>query len=183
MSKRLPIVYALVILFEIAYLGWRYATDPPSSSSTLSIALGWAGLLSMVIMLVYTFARRSRRLKQLARLSTWLHFHIFAGVQGVVFVVFHSMHLFTREARVNLLNPAVINLIAVLVVFASGIFGRYLYGQLPRNEEGEILPGVAAVEKIFRRWIVLHRPIAAIMYVLSAVHVALSYMFTPSLGR
>ena len=33
----------------------------------------------------------------------------------------------------------------------------------------------------FRTWILLHRPIAAIMYVLSIVHVLLAYMFSPAL--
>ena len=37
-------------------------------------------------------------------------------------------------------------------------------------------------QRVFRNWIILHRPIAALMYVLSFVHVALAYMFTPSLG-
>lgn len=255
MLRLLPRVYALVILGELIALSARYLDDPPASSSALSIGLGWAALGSMIVMLVYSIARRSRRLRQAARLSAWLHFHIFLGVQGMLFVLFHSMHLFTREAAVNLLNPAVLNLVAVVIVFLSGLFGRYLYSLLPRAVTGEQLrareveaelaqlqvplpPAVQALwadapsastfvglvradlatrralrglrdagldlhsralaerrlrlarryaaftaaDRIFRRWIVLHRPIASIMYVLSAVHVALSYMFTPSLG-
>lgn len=252
--RALPLVYALIIAVELVWLSWRYAVDPPSSSSELSIALGWGGLISMIVMLIYSVARRSRKLRQIARLSSWLHFHIFLGVQGVVFVVFHSMHLFTREAPINWLNPAVVNLIAVLIVFFSGIFGRWLYAHVPhamggeqiaaREVEAELakidkippevdalwrgakieaglvgliradiamrgalsklrgmsltaeqralaerrvrlgrrLAVLASAERLFRRWIVLHRPLASIMYVLSAVHVALSYMFTPSLG-
>jgi hypothetical protein len=150
-----------------------------------------------------------------------------------------------------------LNLYAVMVVFFSGIFGRYLYSWLPRTiggvqmeakevaselEElgGDYPPEVEALWKgsgapvggffsligedvatrkamrklnrmdlpverkaliarkvrlerrrtvlrktqgLFRNWIILHRPIAGIMYVLSAVHVILSYMFTPTLGQ
>jgi hypothetical protein len=195
-------------------------------------------------------ARRSRALRQVARLSAWLHLHIFLGVQGVVCVIFHSLHLFTRDYAVHLLNPAVLNFIAVMIVFFSGIVGRYLYSFLPRRMGGEQmaareveeelskLPGalppevqplmatrtvprgfgelvradldtrralrglpklklapdvhalverrlklqrrlhaLASAEKIFQRWIVLHRPLASIMYILSVVHVVLSYMY------
>jgi hypothetical protein len=248
-------MYVLVVLAEIAVLTWRYATDPPSSSSAFSIRLGWGALLSMVVMLVYSLARRSRKLREIARLSSWLHFHIFLGVQGFVLAIFHSLHLFTRPAAIAWMNPAVLNLVMVVVVFCSGIFGRYLYSLIPRTlggeamalrdvevelasmgvglpaEVGSLSKGISkangfvalvradlatrgsirrlrslALEprvlhlaerrvrleqrlvqltlasKVFQQWIVLHRPIAAIMYVLSVVHVALSYMFTPSLG-
>src|SRR5256885_10507721 len=113
MRQWLPAVYAVVIAAEILGLSWRYATNPPAPSSTLSIALGWVGLGSMVVMLIYSLARRSRSLRQMARLSAWLHLHIFLGVQGVVCVFFHSLHLFTRAYPIHLLNPAVLNLIAV----------------------------------------------------------------------
>jgi hypothetical protein len=247
--------YVLVVLIEIAALSYRYSVDPPASTSAFSINLGWGALISMVVMLVYSIARRSKRLREVARLSAWLHFHIFLGVQGMVLALFHSLHLFTRSAPIHLLNPAVLNLLMVLVVFSSGIFGRYLYSLIPRRITGEamVLKDVEAelsgaseplpaevpalwkdvkkadnfvaligsdlsarralrqvralgidpklkalaerrvrlelrlvqlqfASRIFQRWIVLHRPIATIMYVLSAVHVALSYMFTPSLG-
>lgn len=137
MARRLPAIYALIVLAELVGLTWRYATDPPSSSSPFSIGLGWAALGSMIVMLVYSIARRSRALRQVARLSAWLHFHIYLGVQGVLFAVFHSLHLFTRQAPVQLLNPAVLNLILVLIVFSSGLFGRYLYSLLPRTLSGE----------------------------------------------
>ena len=49
MLARLPFVYAALVILEIAYLGWRYATDPPRSSDPFSIFLGWFGLIAMVI--------------------------------------------------------------------------------------------------------------------------------------
>ena len=253
MADRLPVVYALIVVAEILGLSWLYATDPPSSSAPMSVALGWAGLASMVIMLVYSVARRVKALRNIARLRYWLHFHIWLGVQGVVFVLFHSAHLFTKET-IHWLNPGTVNLLAVLIVFSSGIFGRYLYSLMPRTiggqqmmaseveaeiaaEATELPPAVSALwadapkaagfadlvradlrtrsalsalkqidisdelralakrriqlerrlaawtaaDSLFRRWMVLHRPLAAIMYVLSVVHVVLSYMFTPGI--
>lgn len=252
MGRLLPAIYAVVIAAEIAGFAWRWSTDPPAPTSAFSVNLGWVGLASMVVMLVYSIARRSRALRQVARLSAWLHFHIFLGVQGMVCVVFHSLHLFTREYGVHLLNPAVLNFAAVSVVFFSGLFGRYLYSFIPhtlggeqmaaREVEAELqklgavppeleplvklnapprsfaglisadlqtrralrslpalklapdafslvdrrlrlqrrLHALTAAERVFQRWIVLHRPLATIMYVLSIVHVVLSYMYAMS---
>jgi hypothetical protein len=212
MVRRLPAIYAFVIVVELVGLSWKYLTNPPSSSSTLSVALGWGALISMVVMLVYSVARRSRALRSIARLSDWLYLHIFLGVQGMIFALFHSMHVFTRETAVQIMNPAVLNLIAVIIVFSSGIFGRYLYSFIPRTISGErraideidkemMAADVASgdlegrrarserkiaqlrrADRVFQMWIVLHRPLAAIMYVLSIIHATLSYMFTPSLG-
>jgi len=249
MRRLMPAVYAVIIIAEVGFFSWRWATDPPAPTSAFSVNVGWVALVSMVVMLVYSLARRSRALREWARLSAWLHFHIFLGVQGFVCALFHSLHMFTREYGVNFANPAVLNFVAVTVVFCSGLFGRYLYAFLPRTMGGEqmaardveaelgklgelpaevrpllpsgpaprsfgalisadlatrrslgtlrglkLAPGVAglverrlrlqrrlhalgAAEKIFQRWIVLHRPLASIMYILSVVHVVLSYMY------
>ncbi len=253
-TSRMPYLYAGLLLAETAWLTWRYATDMPAPLDPLSIWLGWGGLLSMIVMLVYSIARRSRALRQWARLSAWLHFHIFLGCQGMLWVTFHSMHFLTGNSQVSLLNPAVLNFFAVCRVFLSGLFGRYLYAQLPRALGGEQLAlreveaelstftqpvpaDIAALwqevpngtgfvalaranlatrralaalrghelagelhtlverrlilerkkraltytQRIFWWWIVLHRPVAMMMYILSAVHVLLAYMFTPAL--
>lgn len=252
MRRVLPAIYALIIVAETAAFSWRWATDPPAPTSAFSVNLGWVGLISMVVMLVYSIARRSRALREMARLSAWLHFHIFLGVQGMVCVLFHSLHVFTRGYGVNLLNPAVLNFAAVAVVFFSGLFGRYLYSFIPHTLGGEQmaasevqdeldemgavpaeleplvkvsvapqsfsglisadlatrralrslpamkltaeahellerrlklqrrLHALTAAERVFQRWIVLHRPLATIMYVLSVVHVVLSYMYAMS---
>lgn len=197
MSARLPIVYALLLVIEASWLTWRYATDPPAPSSLLGQALGWGAIASMTLLLVYSVARRWRALRNFARLSYWLHFHIFLAVQGVMWAVFHSSHVFAR-AHVAWLNPGLLSLVATLVVFSSGLVGRYLYGWLPRAIGGEQLTGAAAeaalagfvparraaalrVQRVFSWWIVLHRPLAAMLYVLAAMHILLSYMFSPGL--
>lgn len=256
MADRLPVIYALVLVAELVALLARYLSDPPSSSAPLSIWLGWGGIAAMVIMLVYSIARRSKQLRRWARLSTWLHFHIFMGTQGLLLTLFHSSHLFHRDAPISWLNPGTLCFIAVLIVFFSGIFGRYMYSWLPRTMAGERMSAneaekelreaetpltaevqaeldasaqaagsgffglvsadlqlrairrrcraltpapeqralvdrrlflqrrlltLRAAERVFRLWIIAHRPIAAIMYVLAAVHIVLSYMFTPGI--
>lgn len=256
MADRLPVLYAVVLVVELVALTVRYLSDPPGASDPLSIWLGWGGLVAMIVMLIYSVARRSRAMRQWARLSTWLHFHIFMGTQGLLLTLFHSSHLFSRDAPISWLNPGLLCFIAVIVVFSSGIFGRYMYSWLPRTMKGERMSEqeaerelaaasaplpqqvqaelaaagpppssgfvglvkadlearrarrrclalvsdpalrdlvdrrlvlqrrlltLRAAERVFRLWLVAHRPIAAIMYVLAAVHITLSYMFTPGL--
>lgn len=245
-------LYVVAFVAEAAYLSYRYATDPPAPTDPFSIALGWFGLGAMVVLLVYSIARRSRTLRQWGRLSAWLHFHIYMACAGVLAVFFHCWHFFFADRESNLLSPAILSGAATLVVFASGLIGRYLYSLLPRTMGGvqmqarEVdeelrasaldlgpdvealyergaaeprsfvqlvradldarrafaqvrrlgLPGdklalarrrlrlqrralaITASERVFRRWIVLHRPLAAMLYVLAIVHVLFAYMFS-----
>lgn len=253
MLRLLPWIYALLLLTEAVGLAAVYALAPPAPSDPLSVWLGTLGLLSMIVMLVYSVARRVKVLRDVARLSAWLELHIFLGLQGFLFVGFHSLPMFTN-ARFMWLNPGVINFAAVCVVIASGVFGRWLFAQVPKTLGGTHMeakdveaelkalnadlpasvtalwkdvpelrsifgmvkadldrrtaerklatmglpPDVYALasrrvrlerqkaalhvtQRVFRWWIVLHRPIAAMMYVLSAMHLVLALMFTPSL--
>lgn len=136
-TRILPLGYGGILLAELVWLSVRFATAPPESTDPLNVWLGWIGLGSMVLMLVYSLARRSRTMRRWLRLSAWLHLHIFLGLQGVLCVLFHSASLVLDPRPVYLLNPAILNLIGVVVVFCSGIFGRYMYGWLPRQLSGE----------------------------------------------
>jgi len=254
-QSRIPVLYFVILIAELIGLSWHYSTHTVEPSDPLGIWLGWIGLISMIVMLVYSIARRSRLMRRWMRLSYWLHLHIFLGIQGVLLIAFHCAPIFTRS-DIHWLNPGVLNFIAVVIVFFSGSFGRYLYGWLPRKiggeqmKEAEVDAEIASLDqplppeveqlwaatasaggffgmvradlqtrralrslsalslppevldlarrkvglmrqrivlrttqRFFRYWIVLHRPLAGAMYVLSFVHVALAYMFTPSLSH
>lgn len=180
----MPFVYAFVLVLEAVLLTYLYATDPPTPSSPIGQLLGWGAIGSMTFLLVYSVARRSRALRNVARLSAWLHFHIFLALQGVMWALFHASHVFTRT-HIAWLNPGLLSLVATMIVFSSGIFGRYLYGYMPRAPTGEQVEGSAhqALQRVFSWWIILHRPLAAGLYVLSALHILVSYMFTSGMGK
>jgi hypothetical protein len=256
MASKLPWLYAVIVLAELGALTVIYATEPPAPSDPLSINLGWVGLGSMVALLVYSVARRSKALRRWARLSYWLHFHIFLACQGVLCAFFHSVQLFTKTTPTNPLNPAFLSGVGTAIIFGSGLFGRYLYSLLPRTlggvqmaateveaelaEAGAELPepvqallrekvsephgfldlirtdlltrsalrelktvgidkahmelarrrlrlerrraALRSSERVFRLWIILHRPSAAILYVVAAVHVVFSFMFSSALA-
>lgn len=249
MAVALTLLAAAVLALEALGLGITYAAVRPSSGSALNVAVGTLGLVSMVAMLVYSIARRSATLRRVMRLSSWLGLHIFLGLQGILLAFVHCLPLLWREGWPILVNPGMLNLYAVAIVFASGLFGRYLYAQVPKTLGGQHLeakaleaelealgavppevrrlwesaPGagsffgvlragaarrralralsamslepavrenarrrvilehqkaaMAAAGRVFRLWIVLHRPIALAMYLLSAVHAAVSLLF------
>lgn len=241
------VLAGLAALFTVVEVGWlvaRFTTDPPSAGDPLSVALGTAGLACMVIMLVYSIARRSRKLRQTARLSTWLNFHIFMGVQGWLLVMFHCWGFVFPEAPrdYNWANPGPLSFVLMNFVFFSGVLGRYLFAKLPRTLAGQhmsrqeydaecaeldkgipapvaalwvdgpdwakakagldAMPAVATTARFraqrrielgrkqskleqhwrtFSSWIVAHRPLASIMYILAALHVASSFVFSAEL--
>jgi hypothetical protein len=120
----LPLPYALILVTELMLLGTMAATTegrPP-----LTYELGWVGCGSMVLMQVYSIRRRVRALRDLGALRSWLDLHIFLGLQGFVLVAYHSIGV-SPSASLAALNFAL-----VTVVVITGLFGRYLYGMIPR---------------------------------------------------
>lgn len=241
---------SLVLSAEALLLCALYVGLRPESASWLNVTVGTIGLFSMIAMLVYSIARRSKWMRDRMRLSYWLQIHIFLGLQGILLSFVHCLPLLWREGWPILVNPGMLNLYAVAVVFASGLFGRYLYAQVPKTLGGQHLeakaldaeiaalntvpPDLAALwkdapaargflgviaagfarrralralrskglppevhalarrrvtlehqkatmlaaQRVFRYWIVLHRPIAVGMYFLSAVHIAVALVFS-----
>jgi hypothetical protein len=101
-------------------------------SGTYSHGLGIIGA-SMIIIGVSTYSTRKRvkALWSVGKLSRWLEFHIFLCLVGPVLVVFHT----TFKAG----GVAAISLWTMLSVATSGILGRYLYAQIPKNLQGNEL--------------------------------------------
>jgi hypothetical protein len=250
----LPLAGAAILVLEAVVLGATYVALRPESGSWLNAAVGTVALASMIAMLIYSVARRSKGLRSVLRLSTWLGIHIFLGLQGVLLAWIHCLPLLWRHGWPILVNPGMLNLYAVTIVLFSGLFGRYLYAQVPKTLGGQHLqakaleaelagmdpvpdevralwtnapqPGgflgvvragfarrralgklrrmnlsgpmkvlayrrvvlehqraaMTAAQRVFRNWIVLHRPLAVAMYLLSFVHLAIAVLFASSWG-
>ena len=101
-------------------------------SSNYSHGLGILGA-SMIIIGVSTYSTRKRMqaLWNLGKLSRWLEFHIFLCLLGPLLVTFHT----TFKAG----GVAAISLWTMLSVASSGIIGRFLYAQIPKNLQGNEL--------------------------------------------
>ena len=102
-------------------------------------ALGVAGSTLMVLMLGYSLRKRVGALRRLGSMSRWLDVHMLFGLAGPLFVVLHSS--FKVQGLVAL------SFWSMLAVAASGVFGRYLYLQIPRTRAGEEM-NLAALERV-----------------------------------
>lgn len=108
---------------------------------TLGLRFGMAGLLMMTVMHLYSVRKRLRRLRRLGALGRWLDLHILLGILGPLFVVLHS------SFKVG--GLVAISFWSMVAVALSGVFGRYLYLQIPRTRAGEEVT-LADVEKADR---------------------------------
>jgi hypothetical protein len=102
-------------------------------------ALGVAGSTLMVLMLGYSLRKRVGALRRLGSMSRWLDVHMLFGVAGPLLVVLHSS--FKVQGLVAL------SFWSMIAVAASGVFGRYLYLQIPRTRAGEEM-NLAALERV-----------------------------------
>jgi hypothetical protein len=127
----LPWLYVAILVGETAILVGLAAAFSPQPP--LSYELGWAGAGSMLVMQVYSLRRRLRVLARCGSLRAWLDLHVFLGMQGFVFVAYHSIGIATHASL------AALNFSLVATVVVAGLFGRYLYGFIPRARNGRAL--------------------------------------------
>lgn len=122
---------------------YREDYDAMKASGHYSHGLGIIGA-SMIIIGVSTYSsrKRIRALWNLGKLSVWLEFHIFLCLLGPILVVYHT----TFKAG----GIAAISLWTMLSVWASGLVGRFLYSQIPRNLQGAELSGVQITSELER---------------------------------
>lgn len=112
-----------VLLAEAVGLATLAATSP-AGKPPLAYPLGWAGLCSMVLAQLYSLRRRVGALGRLGSLPAWLEAHIFLGLQGALFVLYHSLGAALRP------SVAAIGLALVAALLLTGLAGRTCYGLL-----------------------------------------------------
>jgi hypothetical protein len=108
---------------------------------SVGLQFGMLGLLLMTLMHAYSARKRIRPLRRLGPLRKWLDVHILFGILGPLFVVLHSSFKIGGLVAVSFWS--------MVAVALSGVFGRYLYLQIPRTRAGEEV-SLAEVEKADR---------------------------------
>lgn len=137
------IVYSVSLVVWLALLidGYSYYTTPylerphhedyralrPAGSRGL--LFGIVGASMMLLMLGYTLRKRIHGLSRWGALPYWLDVHIYFGVIGPLCIVLH-----TSFKVQGLVAIAFWSMVCVAV---SGVLGRYLYSQIPRNLRGD----------------------------------------------
>lgn len=124
-----PFATAATLVFTAAVaailaLGWRARDAELLSAETgAGYALGVIGGVLMLCLLLYPLRKRWAFLREYGSLSNWFRAHMLLGVIGPVCILFHANFRFGSTNS----NVA---LVSMLVVVASGIAGRYLYGRV-----------------------------------------------------
>jgi hypothetical protein len=93
---------------------------------------GVIGSLLMLIGVVsYSARKRFRILARIGKLRDWLHFHIFLCLVGPFLVVLHTTFKFGGFVAISFWS--------MVLVVASGVFGRYVYAWIPKTISGHFL--------------------------------------------
>lgn len=145
--NKLPLVSlyaaALALIAAFAWSGRQYYAAPLDVRPRLEqhwdlkpggrhgLAFGIAGASMMTLMLGYSARKRLGWLRRAGPMSTWLNGHIFLGVVGPLLIVLHT--------ALKVGGLVAVSFWAMVAVALSGVFGRYLYGQLPRSAAGDEL--------------------------------------------
>jgi hypothetical protein len=95
----------------------------------LGYAFGVVGLSLMTLLLFYPLRKRARFCRSWGRLSNWFEVHMLFGLLGPLAILYHA------NFRLGSLN-ANIALAATLIVAASGIVGRVIYGRIYEQLSG-----------------------------------------------
>src|ERR1700751_1323232 len=189
------------LIVALSVYGFDYytlgSTDRPFSpkhialrpSGVIGIKLGWLGVIMFLIIFLYPLRKAWPWLMKKGSSRHWLDYHVILGIAAPFVIAFHSSFKFAGFAGM-----------AFWIMFAvsvSGIVGRYLYGQIPRNlkaaemtrKELQELPQKFAAE-LQRQQLVSPSDLKALLTLPSKERVdgmsmitALGYMFALDIAR
>jgi len=100
-------------------------------SGLIGHGIGIIGSLLMLILLLYSVRKRFRFMQNRGHIRYWLNYHIWMGITGPILVLFHTTFKFGGLVAVSFWS--------MVAVALSGVFGRYLYMQIPRSLSGNEL--------------------------------------------
>lgn len=139
------LLYVLIILgtlLALSYYGLSFYQLPVEErfyhpdydllkpSGFLGHGLGVIGTISILAgVVIYWIRKRYRMFSHLGLLKNWLEFHIFLCTWGTIMILFHTSFKFGGIISIGFWS--------LVVVFLSGIVGRYIYLQIPKTIEGE----------------------------------------------
>jgi len=117
----LGLILFMVALFVVGRIYWDERYYVPDEG--LGYWLGLVGGVLMLLAMTYGLFKHIPALRSLGWMKHWLSVHIFFGITGPLLVLVHSTF------RLGSLNGAVA-LISMILVFLSGVMGRFLYSKI-----------------------------------------------------
>jgi hypothetical protein len=114
-------------------------------SGRVGHGVGVVGGALLLLLFLYPARKRIRALRGLGSLRKWLDIHIWMGITGPLLIVVHS----SFKVR----GLVAISFWSMVAVALSGVLGRYLYLQIPRDTRGDELDdgAIAARESALQR--------------------------------
>ncbi|HEU4725889.1 MAG TPA: hypothetical protein VFU59_11435 [Candidatus Eisenbacteria bacterium] len=97
-------------------------------SGDLGQGFGWLGLGLFLFMWLYPIRKKLGAAFALGSVATWMRIHTVVGLSLPLLLAVHAGWRFRGVIGLGY--------VAMLVVSASGIIGRYLYGRIPRSRAG-----------------------------------------------
>lgn len=139
--------YFLIILLAVGaltYFGLSYYNLPIEEryfseydnllkpSGYIGHGLGIVGTLLIIVGLFgYMVRKRMKVFSRIGVLKYWLELHIFMTTLGTVFVLFHTSFKFGGIVSIGFWS--------LIIVWISGVIGRFIYLQIPRTIDGREL--------------------------------------------
>src|SRR5665647_1021266 len=138
----LIIIIAIVVLtyagFSYYHLPIEHRYDDPriyhlfNPGGLIGHNLGIYGTILIVVGLFGYMARKRLKIfSGIGLLKYWLEFHIFLCTLGSVLVLFHTSFKFGGIVSIGFWS--------LVIVWVSGVIGRFIYLQIPRSIEGREL--------------------------------------------
>lgn len=130
-----------VLVAAVIAIGWLGRDQRNiDAGHGLGYALGLAGGLSMLVLLLYPLRKRLRALAAFGATRHWFRAHMMLGVAGPTLILYHcNFQLGDVNSRVALY--------CTLLVAASGLIGRYLYAGIHHGLYG----GKATLQELVSR--------------------------------
>lgn len=117
--------YYLLPLEERPHSDFHESLKP---GGTWGHGLGILGSSMLLLLFLYSARKREKFGLRFGSMKNWLSFHIFLGIMGPVFITLHTALKFGGIVSISYFS--------MMIVFLSGIFGRYVYMQIPRDAKG-----------------------------------------------
>jgi hypothetical protein len=143
--RGLGFFYVLALLFVVAMasIGAGYYLTPvserPHADAHQSLkpggvwghGVGVAGSAMILLLFLYTARKKHMMGLRAGKLARWLDIHIFFGIVGPLLITLHTAMKFHGIVSISYFS--------MLAVMFSGIFGRYIYMQIPRDTSGHAM--------------------------------------------
>lgn len=128
-ARTVPAIVAVIVALVVV-AGWlasgeEYLTPEGGTGYWLGIA----GSAAMLTLLIYSFRKRNKAARAIGTVKFWFRTHMLLGVVGPLLILFHA------NFRLGPPNSNVA-LFAMLIVAASGVVGKYIYGKIHMGLHG-----------------------------------------------